>query len=285
MNILLAALLCALCGPGDDYDALLADAAAKDLQREEAMRSAHTALDDGDDERAVALARRARMLAAEIAGDRERARVCLAVLVPQLAVTLDDDEFDVREQASARLRKLGEAALPGLLRIRRAPLTPETRYRIDELLGGITVDGEGRVHQWAVAAMASSEYTPNDWAAKQAVGPPDSSEGDARTAWAAKDADGGIEWLQLRYALSLRISRIRIRENLTRGGVVAVDVVGPDGTRRRAWEGTDAGDAWLELDLKGVEGREVIVVLDTRKHAGWEEIDAVELIGDPAPEK
>jgi hypothetical protein len=58
--------------------------------------------------------------------------------------------------------------------------------------------------------------------------------------------------------------------------------VGPDGVRRRAWEGTDPGGPaprWFEADVAGIVGREVILTLDTKKLPGWEEIDAVELVG------
>jgi HEAT repeat protein len=274
------ALLCALSGAPDDYEALLADAAAKDLKGGEAMRTAHAALDEGAYEHAVDLARRARSLGAEAATARTRARLRLEGLVPELVVRLDDDDFDVRESASQALRRIGRPALPGLVELRKGKLPAEAQARVDCLLGGITVDREGRVHQWASEATASSEYAAEDWSARQAVGPPDSPEGDSRTAWAAKDADGGPEWLTVKFVLSVRIRRIRIHENLTPGGVVRIDAVGEDGIRRPVWQGEDPALPWFEADLESQVSRELVIVLDTRKHSGWEEIDAVELIGD-----
>ena len=285
MRTLTAALLCALCGPEDDYEALLAEAGAKERQRQEETRAAHSALEEGDYDRAVALARHARSLDGEIAGARIRARLRLETLVPELVRQLDDDEFQVRESASGALKRLGRAALPGLVRLRTTSLPTEARCRVDQLLDGITVDGEGRVRQWASEATASSEYTDSDWSASQAVGPPDSPEGDARTAWAAKEADGGLEWLRLKFVVPVQARRLRIHENLGPGGIVQVEAVGEDGRGRPLWEGTDPALPWFEIELRGEVVRELRIVIDTRRHAGWEEIDAVELIGDPLPEK
>lgn len=274
------ALLLAAAGPEEDYPALMASAAAKERQRDEELRAAHRALDEGAYDRAVERAKHARELDAEIGRIRAEASVTLGSLVAGLVAKLDDDEFAVREGASDRLRALGSVAVPGLIRHRKSEKSPETRYRIDELLKGISIDAAGGVHQWAVEATASSEYGTTDWSASQAAGEPDSADGDSRTAWAAKEADGGPEWLRLKFPAAVRVSKIRVHENLTPGGVVAVDVIGEDGVRRRAWEGGDPGAAWFEADLRGFVGREIVLVLDTKKHEGWEEIDAVELIGE-----
>lgn len=283
INLLTAALLGAFCGPEEDYEALLTEAAAKEMQREEAGRAAHAALDEGAYEQAVDLARRARVLEGEIATAKACARVRLETLVPELVQRLDDDEFDVRESASQALRRIGRPALEGLVQARKTDLPAEARGRVDRLLDGITVDREGRVHQWASEATASSQYTADDWSARQAVGPPDAQEMDCRTAWAAKDADGGLEWLHVKFVLTVRMRRIRIHENLTPGGVVRIDAVGEDGARRPVWQGTDPALPWFEADLRGEPARELVIVVDTRKRPGWEEIDAVELIGDSAP--
>jgi hypothetical protein len=274
------ALLLALPGPEEDYPALVTSAAAKERQRDDELRAAHRALDEGAYDRAVELAKHARELDGEIVRIRGEARACLGRLVAQLVQKLDDDEFAVREGASERLRGLGSVAVPGLIRHRKSEKSPETRYRIDELLRGISVDDQGRVRQWAIEATASSEYGTTDWSASQVAGEPDSQEGDSRTAWAAKEADGGPEWLRLKFPAAVRVSKIRVHENLTPGGVVAVDVIGEDGVRRRAWEGEDRGVAWFEADLQGFVGREIVIVLDTKKHEGWEEVDAVEVIGE-----
>src|SRR5207302_2557124 len=137
--------------------------AQKQRTREEELRSAHRALDDGRYEEAVGLAKHARLLEQEIATLREEARKRLRLLVGDLVVRLDDDDYDVREAASAKLRELGAVAQPDLVRLRRSQTSPESRCRIDGLLTGVSVDSAGRVHQWASDATASSEYTPTDW--------------------------------------------------------------------------------------------------------------------------
>ncbi len=281
--VALSLLLCRTA-PEDDYPALLAAEAAKRRQRDEERLAAHQALDEGRYEKAVELAKHVRVLDDEIARTRREARACLKKLVAELVAKLDDDAFPVREAASEKLRGLGIAAQAELLRIRPTATSPETRYRIDELLPGLAVDAQGRIHQWASEATASSEYTPTDWSAKQVTGAPDTLQGgDARTAWAAKEADAGAEWIRVVFPLPLKIAKIRVLENYVPGGIVAVDVIGADGARRRAWEGGDPGGeapVWFEADLQGTAGREVVIVLDTKKNGGWEEIDAVELIGD-----
>jgi hypothetical protein len=202
-----------------------------------------------------------------------------------MVARLDDDEFEVREEATRAIRRIGPSALPGLVRSRKGELSAEARCRVDQLLDGVAVDPEGSVHQWAVDATASSEYTASDWSARQAVGPPDSPENDSRTAWAAKDADGGLEWLRVKFPLPVRARRIRIHENLTPGGVIRIEAVGEGGARRPLWEGTDPALPWFEADLREELVQELMIVIDTRKRAGWEEVDAVELIGDSSPEK
>lgn len=279
-----ALLLLALPGPEEDYPALVASAAAKQRQRDEDLLAAHRALDEGAYDRAVDLAKRARALDGDIGRIRAEARICLGTLVARLVEKLDDDDFSVREGASDRLRTLGSVVVPALIRHRRTETSPESRYRLDDLLRGISVEDGGLVRQWAIEATASTEYGATDWAASQATGAPDSQEGDSRTAWAAREADGGPEWLRLKFPATVKALKIRIHENLTPGGVTAIDVVGVDGVHRRAWEGEDPGAAWFEVVLRGIVGREIVILLDTKKHAGWEEIDAVELLGEPAEE-
>ena len=283
IRLMTAALLCAL-GASDDYDQILSAIAAKEMQREEAMRAAHAALEEADYDQAVDLARRARTLENEVADLRSRARARLETLVPELVAGLDDDEFDVRESASRALKRIGTPAYPGLIRLRKTDLPAEARMRVDQALNGLTVDRDGLVHQWAVEAKASSQYGTDDWAARQAVGPPDSPEMDSRSAWAARDADGGLEWLHVSFVLPVRLRRIRIHENLTPGGIVRIDAVGEGGERRPVWQGTDPALPWFEVDLSGRTASELVIVIDTRKRQGWEEIDAVELIGDSSPD-
>ncbi|HVE43231.1 MAG TPA: hypothetical protein VNM14_25370 [Planctomycetota bacterium] len=281
--VALSLLLCRTA-PEDDYPALLAAEAAKRRQRDEEQRAAHQALDEGRYEKAVELAKHVRVLDDEIARARHEARACLKKLVAELVAKLEDDAFQVREAASEKLRGLGVAGQAELARIRPTVTLPETRYRIDELLPGISVDAQGRLHQWASEATASSEYTPTDWSAKQVTGAPDTLQGgDARTAWAAKEADAGAEWIRVVFPLPLKISKIRVLENYVPGGIVAIDVIGADGVRRRAWEGNDPGGeapVWFEAGLQGAAGRELVIVLDTKKNSGWEEIDAVEILGE-----
>lgn len=282
--IVVASLALGLSGPEDEYDALLAQQAEKQKQRDQDSRDAHRLLDEGQYEQAVERAKSARRLDEEIKDLRAKAKAMLRTVISEAVTKLDHDEFEVREAASTRLRGLGHEAIPVLVRMRAKQTSAESRYRIDELLKGISVDPSGQVRQWASEASASSQYTATDWSANQMLGAPDTLVGgDARTAWAAKDSDGGSEWVRIKVPLKVRLTKVRIHETFTPGGVVAIDVVAPDGTFVRAWNGTDPGGlapVWFEADVKGIVGSEVRITLDTKKHPGWEEIDAVELIGE-----
>ena len=54
--------------------------------------------------------------------------------IAQLIESLDDDNFTVREQATAELNRLGEVALPSLRKAMTISVSPEVRRRIEELL-------------------------------------------------------------------------------------------------------------------------------------------------------
>ncbi len=282
MTILVAIL--ALQETDEDYHALVAQRARNRAAAQQLMRIAVGALDDGKYERAVALAKEAHGRRLRAAKAHDRLGEILRGLVPALLAKLDGPEAN--DEASKRLGALGPPALCHLARLRPG-LKGAAAARVDDLLGGATVEAKGIVRQWAEEARASSEWTDSSWAAKQATGRPDTKAGSASTSWCAHAADGGEEWLRLKYRVAVRVSRVRVRETVNPGGVVAVDVIGLDGERRRAWSGAraEAGDAeWFEIDLKGEEGREIVLLLDTKRSLGWEEIDAVELIGEAVEE-
>lgn len=267
----------------DDVGALVEKQVSAQISLAAKVTEAHRALDAMDFARAAALAGEAKGLQDDIAKLRARIKERTPAYVDEQVARLEADDPDKRDDASKRLQALGPAAIPHLVKVRAKVESAEARARLDVLLEGITIDERGLIHQWAHDATASSEYSSPDWSAKQACGPPDTLEGgDAKTAWATKVADGGVETLTLRYRIPVLATKVRIHENLTPGGVIAIEIGG-----KRVWEGASAGGAppvWCEIDLKGVAASEITLAVDTARGAGWEEIDAVELIGRPLEE-
>ncbi len=122
------------------------------------------------------------------------------------------------------------------------------------------------------------------WSAGQVVGEPDTmTAGDQRTAWAPAAADGGTEWLQLGYEKAVEISQVRVRETCGAGCIAKVAAILDNGAEVIIWQGRhSAGEGIVDAPFNapaGLTARNVKVYLDTARVPGWNEIDAVELIG------
>ena len=122
------------------------------------------------------------------------------------------------------------------------------------------------------------------WGPEQATGEPDTLQaGDIPTAWAPLEQDGGEEWLKLDYERAVDIAEVRVRETHNPGAVSKVTAFLANGTEVTLWEGTEPPvTAPVEMSFQvpsGVTAQSVKVYLDTKRVPGWNEIDAVELIG------
>jgi pyruvate/2-oxoglutarate dehydrogenase complex dihydrolipoamide acyltransferase (E2) component len=151
----------------------------------------------------------------------------------------------------------------------------------------IKTDPDG---QWAVEAKASSSY--NDaqgeaaWSAKQATGAPDVDKyGDDGHAWAPKTPDAGIEWLDLKYAKPVHAAEVRVRESCGSGAVIKVELFDEGGAAHTIWQGDDPTKDlnYLTLQFKPTDYKvnRVKVTLATNVIPGWNEVDAVQLVGKP----
>lgn len=122
------------------------------------------------------------------------------------------------------------------------------------------------------------------WGPEQATGAPDTDQaGDIPTAWASLDPDGGVEWLRVDFDQAVIISEVRIRESFNPGAVSKVAAILQDGKERVLWEGFDpTADAPADFAVQvdgDIVGKSIKVYLDTTQKEGWNEIDAVELVG------
>jgi hypothetical protein len=142
--------------------------------------------------------------------------------------------------------------------------------------------------QWAIQASASSTY--NDasgtaaWSANQATGAPNVDKyGDDGKAWTSKTPDAGIEWLDLTFPKPVHADEVRIRESCGSGAVIKVEVFDEQNAAHTVWAGndptTDLNYLMLKFPPTPYKTARVKITLATNVVPGWNEIDAVQLLG------
>jgi hypothetical protein len=142
--------------------------------------------------------------------------------------------------------------------------------------------------QWAIGATASSTYNDakgtDPWSANQATGAPNVDKyGDDGKAWTSKTPDAGIEWLDLKYPRPVHAEEIRIRESCGSGAIIKVELFDEQGTSHTAWAGndptTDLNYLLVKVPKTAYKTDRVKITLATNVVPGWNEIDAVQLVG------
>ena len=139
--------------------------------------------------------------------------------------------------------------------------------------------------QWAIAAIASSEYDSPDWSAQQATGAPNTLEcGDFETAWASNGASEQA-WLEVSFAQPMVPTEIQIYETKAPGSIVQVEVIDLAGMAYRVWQGSpeilEICPRVFRVPVTGISSpvARVRISLDQSIVQDWDEIDAVQLIG------
>jgi Tol biopolymer transport system component len=141
----------------------------------------------------------------------------------------------------------------------------------------------GLLRQWATAATASSEYSNPKWSAMEATGAPNTTScADNATAWAPRSSGVSPEWIELEYSTPVKAIRLRVHETYNSGLISQIDLKDSSDTLHTVWTGTDTTPCpgWFEITFPKTS----FPVQGVKIHArisGWEEIDAVELIGEP----
>ena len=130
----------------------------------------------------------------------------------------------------------------------------------------------------------ASEKSKRHWGPEQATGAPDTPRaGDIATAWATLRTDGGIEWLHVEFEKSVYVAEVRIRETYNPGAVIKVTAFDKRGKERLMWSGQDsttkAPADFVVKPKNKVKSKSIKIYLDTRLKSGWNEIDAVALVG------
>ena len=142
--------------------------------------------------------------------------------------------------------------------------------------------------EWAISATASSTYNDakgmESYSANQATGAPNVAKyADDGMAWTSKTADGGIEWLDLKYPKPVHASEVRVRESCGSGAVIKVEIFDEQGAAHVVWQGNDPTKElnYLMVNVPKTTYKtdRVKVTLATNVVEGWNEIDAVQLVG------
>lgn len=268
-----------------EYLELVRRQVALETERTTKLRAAHVALDEGRYEQAVELAKQAHATIEPLADCKRRADTIIDSMIKSASPSLASASYQVREAATDRLRVLGYSAIGALMEKIKIEKNVEVRSRLASIVDGfgLRIDDAGHVCQWAKSATASTEYAETSWSAMQATGAPNTqAAGDNTSAWASKDQDAGEEWLRLKFEIPVDVSKIRIHETYNPGGIIAIDAILANGERVNVWKGdtvTEQPIRWLEIEPDMILTNEIILVLDTTRRSGWQEIDAVELVG------
>lgn len=121
------------------------------------------------------------------------------------------------------------------------------------------------------------------WSALQVIGAPDSPAGDRPTAWAPATQDGGSEWLLTEFSKPVEVAQIIVSENCGPGAITRITAINDSGAEVPLWQGeapkVAAPSNTPFAAAANVTARRVKIYLDTAKVPGWNEIDAVQLVG------
>ncbi len=154
-------------------------------------------------------------------------------------------------------------------------------------LGYVRPQGQ-QIRQWAVEAEASSEYSSPEWAAMQATGAPDTQRcGDYQTAWASASSDS-IVWLEVKFPLAVYVTAVNIIQSFNPNQVVTVELVGQSGRPIEIYnqppvQVNQPCPYTLPISIDKTKGRfdTVRIAIDQSVLGlGWNQIDAVELVGE-----
>lgn len=141
--------------------------------------------------------------------------------------------------------------------------------------------------QWATSVVAtSSQYSAASWSAARVLGPPDvyPASGDNANAWASLSADGGAEFIEVRFAQPRRLQGVTIAETYNPGAIARIEGFGVNGQRvvlfdAGHWGQFAAQPGAIMQHFSGacspITVASVRVTLNSAQVAGWNELDAI----------
>jgi hypothetical protein len=204
----------------------------------------------------------------------------------EIGPTLEAQLTEVGPTVEAQLTE--SAPTLDALQTQAGDLLPTLMAGLTEVGPTIEAGLGGDTHQWASQATASSEFGNPDYSASQATGAPDTTEcGDTSTAWASANSNG-MDWLQLAYDTPVVPKQIEIHQSLNPGAITQVEVASQSvGQSEIVYQADPAVvntcPFTLVIQVTGIDSKidEITITVDQTNHNGWDEIDAVELIGTP----
>lgn len=149
-----------------------------------------------------------------------------------------------------------------------------------------SADQGDTLRQWAVSAIASSEYTDSGWNASQATGAPNVTEcADDSKAWASEGYDT-VEWLQVSYETAVTPVQVNIYETFNPGQIVKVELLDVNNNYHVIYTAdtqVKTCPSVLTIDVASADYQAIAVriTIDQTHVLNWNEIDAVELVGYP----
>ncbi len=170
--------------------------------------------------------------------------------------------------------------------------TPELASPVESVTGAVMkvwqTDVAGMTDAgtvWASTAVGrSSAYGKDDWSAARALGPPDvfPAHLDSKQAWAPRQQNRGQEWITVGFAGVKNAGSVIVVETLNPGALVRIDDLSDPDAPVVLWRGTTSAPGKSRiLSLELPEPRNISrlrLVLDTKRVAGWNEIDAIGLV-------
>lgn len=145
--------------------------------------------------------------------------------------------------------------------------------------------------QWAADARAGSSYGNPHYGPNRATGAPNVRlPGNSADAWCPAEQNKGTEWLEVTFAQPVRATEVRVRQTYAVGGIVKIEALAADDSTQLWWEGVDPYEppprreiAWLAVQVPPTDFpvAKVRITLNLAAVAGWEQIDAVQLVAAP----
>jgi pimeloyl-ACP methyl ester carboxylesterase len=213
-------------------------------------------------------------------------------VVAKAYITGFDVPFDaaaaIATAAGERTRAWLDAAAPGTSPAPGASPRASTSPAVSPTAATPARSGEaGLLRQWASSAQATSQYSPDRWSARHATGEPDVvAWADDENAWTTLDSDVGIQSIELTYETVVVPREVNVVETYQGGAVVRIEARDPTtGDWAELWSGRDPSPPDRiatfspELERVGFPTDSIRVTLDTDLVSGFNEIDAVELVG------
>jgi hypothetical protein len=212
--------------------------------------------------------------------------VALALLVGLIMSVPVDPNRPTMDVIQVTLDAAGTQAVPPYATVSAQLSQTPFEAVIAEIAPTLALQGLQEVRQYAAATRADSERDTLEWGAIQAVGAPNTTTcGDSRSAWTTAQPKGQGT-LTLYYIQLVKPTVILIHETYNPGFITRVVVTDNEGQEHIVYEATPTLSFQcpfvrvLLIEKADYAANSVTITVDqSTSMGGWNQIDAVELIG------